>query len=137
MTPRHEPIEVSSSDWAALLDAQSRQQGQIDVLTISTRTITEQIAELTVSQMRADAQRQEHTKRLDSIELNLNENSQITRETLKAANDIKDLVTTARTGGKLIRWAAPTLVALGVAIGAIKGYWVAGIDWVAGVERPK
>lgn len=127
---RHEPIEVSSSDWAALLDAQSRQQGQIDVLTISTRTITEQIAELTVSQMRADAQRQEHTRRLDSIELNLNENSQLTRETLKAANDIKDLVTTARTGGKLIRWAAPTLVALGVAVGAVKGYWVAGIDWL-------
>lgn len=120
--------EVTSTDWSALIETQARQQGQIDVLMTGMRTTTEQIAELTVSQMRADAQRAEHTRRLDTIDANLKENSRDTRATLQAANDIKDLVTTAKTGGKLVRWAAPTLVALGIALGVVKGWWVAGVE---------
>lgn len=85
--------------------------------------LTEQLAEITVSQHRAEAQRQAQASRLDNVDAALAENSRLTAETLVAARDIRDLMTTARTGGRLVRWAAPTLAAAGATWATLKGWW--------------
>lgn len=85
--------------------------------------LTDQLAEFTVSQQRAEVARKAQAERLDNFDAALADNSRLTAETLAATRDIRDLMTTARTGGRLIRWAAPTLAAA-VAIAAdLKGWW--------------
>ena len=98
--------------------------GRIDTLEQSVRvlaaghvTLTEQMAELSISVARQD-------KRMDQFGAELEQNGKDTRETLQAALEIKDIVTTGRTMGKLAKWAAPTLVACAVAFGVIKGWAV-------------
>lgn len=85
--------------------------------------LTEQLAEITVSQHRAEAQRHADAARLDNVDAALAENSRLTAETLVATRDIRDLMTTARTGGRLVRWAAPTLAAAGATWATLKGWW--------------
>lgn len=85
--------------------------------------LTEQLAEITVSQHRAEAQRKAQAQRLDNFDAALADNSRLTAETLAAARDIRDLITTARTGGRLVRWAAPTLAAAGATWATLKGWW--------------
>lgn len=85
--------------------------------------LVEQLAEITVSQHRAEAQRHAQSARLDNFDAALAENSRLTAETLVATRDIRDLMTTARTGGRLVRWAAPTLAAAGATWATLKGWW--------------
>lgn len=101
-------------DLVELIDAVEQ---SVRMLASGHVTLTEQMAELHLSVVRQD-------KRMDKLVTDLQANSQATQETMKAALEIKDVVTTGRTMGRLVRWAAPTLVALAVALGVIKGWAV-------------
>lgn len=92
--------------------------------------LIEQIGEITVSQRNADAHRREQTVRMDNISAELATNSATTREILEATRDLRDVVITARTGGKFAKWLAPTLLSLAAAAAVIKT-WLAGAnDWL-------
>lgn len=93
-----------------------RLESSIRVVAAGHVALTEQMAELSISSARQD-------KRLNQFASELTDNSRATRETLQAALEIKDIVTTGRTMGKLARWAAPTFIAFAVALGVMKG-WV-------------
>ena len=102
-----------------LRDRIDRLESSVRIVAAGHVTLTNQIADLSLSAERQD-------KRLDAFGADLLANSQVTRETLQAAREIKDIVTTTRTMGKLARWAAPTLVAVAVALGVVNG-WVHAI----------
>jgi hypothetical protein len=89
-------------------------ESSIRMVAAGHQVLHEQMAELTVLVHRQDTQ----------IRADLAENSKVTRETLAAANEIRDLVTTARTGGRLVRWAAPTLASCVVLWGMVSGWLV-------------
>ena len=92
-------------------------ENSVRILAAGHVTLTEQMVELSISVARQD-------KRMDQFGAELAQNGKDTRETLQAALEIKDIVTTGRTMGKLAKWAAPTLVACAVAFGVIKGWAV-------------
>jgi septal ring factor EnvC (AmiA/AmiB activator) len=105
-------------------DAQrlDRLEASVRVIATGHAQLAEQMAELVVSQVRTDQKNAEHSKRLDKIDADLAENSALTRETWQNAKDIRDVVITAKTGGKLVRWATPTLVAIGLTVATVKGW---------------
>lgn len=90
--------------------------------------LVEQIAEIAVSQHHADEHRRLQSQRLDALQDAMQKNTELTSKTLAAAETVRDVVTTARTGGKFVRWLAPTLIAVGIAVGTIKGWWMSGLD---------
>lgn len=92
-------------------------ESSVRILATGHVTLTQQMAELTISAHRQD-------ERMDAFGHDLVENSQVTRETLQAAHEIKDIVTTGKTMGKLAKWLAPTLVSAAIAIGIVKGWAV-------------
>ena len=67
--------------------------------------------------------------RLDKISAELAANSACTREILEATRDLRDVVITARTGGKFARWLAPTVIAIAASVGVLKGWWTDASDW--------
>lgn len=122
---------ITESAWGELQD-------RVNTLEVGQRMIAnghvqlvEQMAEITVSQRRADAQRKEYGARLDAITVELADNSKTTREILEATRDLRDVVITAKTGGRLAKWAAPTLVAAGVSIGIVKGWLLSSWEWLS------
>lgn len=115
---------VSESDWAGLHHRVGTLESMARVAEVGQRHLVEQMAEITVSQNRSGS-------RLDKISTELAANSATTREILDATRDLRDVVITARTGGRFARWLAPTLVAGAVSFGVIKGWWADLTDWVA------
>ena len=112
----------TSSRARKTVDRLDRLEASVRVIATGHAQIAEQMAELVVSQVRTDQKNAEHSKRLDKIDADLAENSALTRETWQNAKDIRDVVITARTGGKLVRWAYPTLVAIGLTVATVKGW---------------
>lgn len=115
---------MSESDWAHLHGRVGTLETMARVAEVGHQHLVEQMAEITVSQHRSG-------QRLDKLATELQSNSATTREILDATRDLRDVVITARTGGKFARWLAPTLVAGAVSFGVIKGWWADLTDWVA------
>lgn len=121
---------VSVSDWAALHDRIGSIEVDLRAVSTGHEYLASQIAEITVSQRRADVQRQEQAIRMDELQAALLANTDLTQRTLAATETVRDVVTTARMGGRFVRWLTPTLVALGVGIGTVKGWWLASMEWL-------
>ena len=115
---------VSESDWAGLHHRVGTLESMARVAEVGQRHLVEQMAEITVSQHRSGT-------RLDKLDSDLAENSKVTHEILAATRDLRDVVITARTGGRFARWLAPTVIAGAAAVAVIKGGWDSFIDWVA------
>lgn len=126
MTPPRDPL---SDTWPEELDARvAYLEKHARVVSAGHAQLVEQIAEIAVSQHRAEEARRMTVERMDALQTAVQKNTELTSKTLEAAESVRDLVTTARTGGKLIRWLTPTLVAVGVAVGTVKGWWISGLD---------
>ena len=122
---------ITESAWGELQDrVNTLETGQRMIATGHVQLV-EQMAEITVSQRRADEQRKIYSARLDAITVDLAENSKVTREILDATRDLRDVVITAKTGGRLAKWAAPTLVAAGVSVGILKGWLLSSWEWLS------
>lgn len=121
---------VTESDWAELEHRVNTLEAGQKMIASGHVQLVEQMAEITVSQRRADQQRKEYAARLDAITADLADNSKVTREILDATRDLRDVVITAKTGGRLAKWAAPTLVAAGVSVGILKGWALASWEWL-------
>lgn len=115
---------VSESDWAGLHHRVGSLESSVRIVAAGHKQLVDQMAEITVSQHRSGT-------RLDKLSSDLADNSKVTRDILSATRDLRDVVITARTGGKFARWLAPTLVAGAVSFGVIKGWWADLTDWVA------
>jgi len=114
---------VSESDWAHLHGRVDTLESSVRIVAAGHQLLAEQMAEITVSQHRSG-------QRLDKISTELADNSKTTREILGATRDLRDVVITARTGGKFARWLAPTLLAAAASIGVAKGWWTDLTDLV-------
>lgn len=114
---------VSESDWAHLHGRVGTLETMARVAEVGHQHLVEQMAEITVSQHRSG-------QRLDKISTELAANTATTREILGATRDLRDVVITARTGGKFARWLAPTLLAGAVSFGVIKGWWSDATEWL-------
>lgn len=123
-------FRVTESDWAGLTSRVDTFEGSIRALASGHVQLVEQMAEITISQRRADLQMVEQSRRLDDINLELAANSKATREVLSITTDLRDVVITAKTGGRLVRWAAPTVVALAATAAAIKAWFAGALDWL-------
>ncbi len=144
-------MPVSDSAWGELQDRVNAIEAGQRMIASGHVQLVEQMAEITVSQRRADIHRKEQTQRLDEIAVTLlNQDQQIkenkdnlqairddlagntktTKEILEATRDLRDVVITAKTGGRLAKWAAPTLVAAGVSIGILKGWALSSWEWL-------
>jgi hypothetical protein len=113
---------ASESDWAHLHGRVGTLESMARVAEVGHAHLVEQMAEITVSQHRSGT-------RLDKISTELAANTATTREILEATRDLRDVVITARTGGKFARWLAPTLLAAAASIGVVKGWWSDAADW--------
>lgn len=123
--------QITESGWAELHDRVNTLEAGQRMIATGHVQLVEQMAEITINQRRADVERREQTKRLDDITVDLAENSKVTREILDATRDLRDVVITAKTGGRLAKWAAPTLVAAGVSIGIVKGWVLSSWEWLS------
>lgn len=142
---------ISESGWAALQDRVSTLETSVRWIGDSQSQMIEQMAEVTMGQRRADIHRREQTERLDKIATTLVDQDDKIRvnkdaldcisadvkrtndtmsSVLTATQDLRDVVITAKTGGKLARWLAPTLVAGAVAVTTIKGWGQSVVDWL-------
>lgn len=141
----------TDSGWAALENRVSSLETGQKMIASGHVQLVEQMAEITVSQRRADVQQREQTQRLDeiastllsqdeqirvnrdsliAIREELGANTRTTREILDATRDLRDVVITAKTGGKFAKWLAPTLLAAAASVGVIKGWWLASVEWL-------
>ncbi len=121
---------VSVTDWGRLHDRMGALEAEVRAVATGHEYLASQIAEITISQRRADAQRQEQAMRMDELQTALLANTDMTQRTLAATEAVRDVVTTARMGGKFVRWLTPTLVALGLGVGVVKGWWMASLEWL-------
>lgn len=121
---------VSVTDWGRLHDRMGALEADVRAVATGHEYLASQIAEITISQRRADAQRQEQAMRMDELQTALLANTDMTQRTLAATEAVRDVVTTARMGGKFVRWLTPTLVALGLGVGVVKGWWMASLEWL-------
>lgn len=141
----------TESGWAELENRVSSLEAGQRMIAASNVQLVDQMAEITVNQHRANEVRRQQTQRLDEIALTLlnqdeeirrnrdrlaeigeelRTNTRTTAEILEATRDLRDVVITAKTGGRLARWAAPTLLAAAASIGVIKGWWLASVEWL-------
>lgn len=142
---------ITESGWAALQDRVATLETSVRWIGDSQTQLIEQMAEVTMGQRRADIHRREQTERLDKIaqtlvdqddKIRVNKDAldcisadvKRTNDTmssvLTATQDLRDVVITAKTGGRLARWLAPTLVAGAVAVTTIKGWGQSVVDWL-------
>lgn len=121
---------VSVTDWAALHDRIGSVESGLRAVSTGHEYLASQIDEITVSQRRADVQRQEQAMRMNELQAALLANTDLTQRTLQATETVRDVVTTAKMGGRFVRWLTPTLVALGVGVGTVKGWWMATAEWL-------
>jgi hypothetical protein len=130
----HDPDDdwpVTASNWGHLVARVGTLEGSLRAVAAGHVQLTEQMSEITINQRRGEAQRAEQTQRLDDITAELAKNSKTTSEILTATLDLRDVVITAKTGGKFARWLAPTVVAVAAALAVFKGWWTAAVDWFA------
>ena len=106
----------SESDWAGLHGRVGTLEASVRMVASGHAQLVEQMAEITVSQHRSGT-------RLDKLSTDLADNTAMSRAILQDIKDVHDVVVTAKTGGRLAKWAAPTLVAAAASIAVIKG-WV-------------
>lgn len=130
---------VTAANWEHLVARVSTLEGSLRILATSNVQLTQQMGEITVNQHRADAQREEQTMRLDAITENLAANTEnlaantkTTEEILIATRDLRDVVITAKTGGKFARWLAPTVIATAATLSVMKGWWTGAVEWFTG-----
>ena len=131
MTPPHDqpPRDPLSETWPEEMDARvAYLEKHARVVSAGHAQLVSQIAEIAVSQHHADEHRRLQSERMDALQNAMQKNTELTTKTLEAAEAVRDVVTTARTGGRFVRWLTPTLVAVGIAVGTVKGWWVAGLD---------
>ncbi len=126
-----EDYRVSVTDWGRLHDRIGSLESDVRAVATGHEYLASQIAEITISQRRADVQRQEQAVRMDELQAALQANTDMTQRTLAATEAVRDVVTTAKVGGRFVRWLAPTLVAVGVGIGTLKGWWLASLEWLS------
>lgn len=140
-------MPITESNWAALHDRVSTLETAVRFIGDSQSQVIEQIAEVTVSQRRADQQMREQSQGIKAIAATLSSQDEqirenkdslvaicsevrksttITTEILDATRDLRDVVITAKTGGKFAKWLAPTLVATAAAAAVVKG-WAEGL----------
>lgn len=145
-------MPLTDSAWGELQERVNTLEAGQKMIASGHVLLVEQMAEVTVSQRRADIHRAEHTKRLaeiagtlqqqdeeikrnreslSSIRDELAGNTKTTKEILDVTRDLRDVVITAKTGGRLAKWAAPTLVAAGVSIGILKGWLLSSWEWLS------
>ena len=123
------PRDPLSDTWPEEMDARvTYLEKHARVVSAGHAQLVGQIAEIAVSQHHADEHRRLQSQRMDALQEAMSKNTELTSKTLAAAETVRDVVTTARTGGKFVRWLTPTLVAIGIAVGTLKGWWVAGLD---------
>lgn len=144
-------LQVSESGWAELENRVNTLEAGHRMIAAGHVQLVDQIAEVTVNQHRAEQQRKDFARRLEgiaatlqsqdeqirnnrdsleSIRDELRSNTTTTREILDATRDLRDVVITAKTGGRLARWAAPTLLAAAASLGVLKGWWLASVEWL-------
>lgn len=111
-------------------------EARVRVISAGQAHLVDQIAEIAVSQRAAEEHRRLQAQRMDELQAAMEGNTTMTKRTLEATEAVRDLVTTARTGGKVVRWLAPTLVAVGIAVGTVKGWWIAGMDLFHHTQPP-
>lgn len=121
-------MPITESQWVDLTDRVGALERVVSVVETSNTHLTEQLAEITVAQHRADQQRRAMSDRMDKLERSIAANTELTERTLAATEAVRDVVITARTGGRFVKWLAPTLIAVGVAVGVVKGWWLAGVE---------
>lgn len=114
---------VSESDWAGLHHRVGTLETMARVAEVGHQHLVEQMAEITVSQHRSSA-------KVDKLSADLAENTRMSRDILSDIRDVRDVVITARTGGRFARWLAPTIIAAAASIGVIKGWWSDVSDWI-------
>ena len=123
------PRDPLSDTWPEELDARvTYLEKHARVVSAGHAQLVDQIAEIAISQHHADEHRRLQAQRMDALQDAMTKNTELTSKTLQAAEAVRDVVTTARTGGKFVRWLAPTLIAIGLAIGTVKGWWIAGLE---------
>jgi len=115
---------VSESDWAGLHSRVGTLESSVRIVAAGHQQLVDQMAEITVSQHRSGT-------RLDKLSSDLAENTKLGQDIRSDIRAVRDVVITARTGGKFARWLAPTLVAGAVSFGMVKGWWADLTDWVA------
>jgi len=115
---------VSESDWAGLHSRVGTLESSVRIVAAGHQQLVDQMAEITVSQHRSGT-------RLDKLSSDLAENTKLGQDIRSDIRAVRDVVITARTGGKFARWLAPTLVAGAVSFGMVKGWWADLTDWMA------
>lgn len=88
---------------------------RMTALELAHRGTAAKVADMTITVDR-------HSQMLDTLQSSIDENSTLTRQTLSAAQDIKDIVTTGRVMSRFARWLAPTLLATAAALAVVKGW---------------
>jgi hypothetical protein len=127
MTPP--PRDPLSDTWPEDIDARvSSIEARVRVVSAGHAHLADQIAEIAVSQHRAEQHRRVQDQKLEALQVAMATNTELTSKTLAAVQTVSDVMTTARTGGRFFRWLAPTLIAAGIAVGTVKGWWMAGLD---------
>lgn len=115
---------MSESDWAHLHGRVGTLESSVRIVAAGHQLLAEQMAEITVSQHRSG-------QRLDKLSSDLADNTKLGRDIQSDVRAVRDVVITARTGGRFAKWLAPTLLAGAVSFGVIKGWWADLTDWVA------
>lgn len=127
MTPP--PRDPLSDTWPEDIDARVTSiEARVRVVSAGHAHLADQIAEIAVSQHRAEQHRRIQDQKLEALQVAMTTNTELTSKTLAAVQTVSDVMTTARTGGRFVRWLTPTLVAVGLAVVTVKGWWVAGLD---------
>lgn len=115
---------VSESDWAGLHSRVGTLESSVRIVAAGHQQLVDQMAEITVSQHRSGT-------RLDKLSSDLAENTKLGQDIRSDIRAVRDVVITAKTGGRFARWLAPTVIAGAAAIAVIKGGWDSFIEWVA------
>lgn len=139
---------ITPSGWAELHDRVGSLEASVRIVANGHVQLVEQIAEITVSQRRADLQMREQSQGIKDIASSLSsqddqirenrdslvaicsevrKNTAVQTEILDATRDLRDVVITAKTGGKFAKWLAPTLIATAAAAAVVKG-WAEGLS---------
>ncbi len=113
----------TESDWGRLDERVTSLEAGQRMIASGHVQLVNQMAEITVTLQNQDVLIAKNADALQSMTKAMNENTEMTRA-------IRDVVITARTGGKFMRWVAPTLVSVGIAIGVLKGWFLASTDWL-------
>lgn len=106
---------------APLIERLERVESGVRMLAAGHQTLANQMAEVTVVLREQDRRIDASAESLARIEARSDESAELLR-------DIRDGLITARTSAKLVRWLAPTLIALAAVVATVKG-WILAAWW--------